>query len=233
MDLCELQASDSGSNRRLVILTLHGIGDPGRTLEQGEEDVWLSEDTFAAIIDVIRNRSDVMLTVDDGNLSDSDIIVPMLLECDMKATFFVAVGHLDSKGYLSRTDVRSIVQEGMRMGSHGIYHHNWRELSDEQLIDEMHNSKDILEQLTGQATTEAACPFGSYDRRVLRHLRRARFEKVYTSDTGPARRGDWLLPRNSLHSQDTPESVLRMLDQSSFSPKTLLCRLKTTIKRFR
>jgi peptidoglycan/xylan/chitin deacetylase (PgdA/CDA1 family) len=221
------------TGRRLLILTFHGIGEYSRALRPGEEGVWLSEEVFRSIIDVIRHRSDVMLTVDDGNRSDASIVMPTLLEYGMKATFFLAAGHLDTPGYISRAAVRNMVQEGMKIGSHGIYHRNWRDLSGEQLSEEVHKSREILEQVTGGPVTEAACPFGAYDRCVIRHLRKARYERVYTSDRGFARRGNWLMPRNSLHTNDGPESVMRMICQSSFGPRAWLRLLKKTFKRFR
>ena len=43
-------------------------------------------------------------------------------------------------------------------------------------------------------------------------LREAGFERVYTSDGGPAATTDWLVARRTVQRWDTAESVARMLD---------------------
>jgi hypothetical protein len=67
-----------------------------------------------------------------------------------------------------------------------------------------------LEDVVGGEVVEAACPFGSYDRRVLGELRRAGYRRVYTSDRGPARRGDWLQPRNTVRRGEGTDALDRV-----------------------
>jgi hypothetical protein len=45
---------------------------------------------------------------------------------------------------------------------------------------------------------EAACPFGSYDRRVLGSLRNLGYERIFTSDEGPALAEALIQPRNTI-----------------------------------
>ena len=45
---------------------------------------------------------------------------------------------------------------------------------------------------SSRPVTEAACPFGSYDRCVLRSLRRHGYQRAYTSDPGTTRLHDWI-----------------------------------------
>ena len=77
--------------------------------------------------------------------------------------------------------------------------------------------------------TEAACPFGSYDRRVLRALRRTGYRHVYTSDRGLARRGDWLQARNTVQRADGAE----LLGPILASQGALRRRARLTAKRWR
>ena len=53
--------------------------------------------------------------------------------------------------------------------------------------------------------TEAACPFGSYDRRVLESLRGSGYRRVYTSDRGTTDAEDYLQARNTVGPDDRPE----------------------------
>lgn len=217
----------------IVNLTLHGIGNTFRSIEPGEEEVWLSVETLDRFMGIICHRKDVVLTVDDGNSSDTDIILSTLLRHKMKAVFFISAGNIGLPGYVSRNDVQRLVKAGMAIGSHGMCHRNWRSLSDSELSEDLFTSKNILEQITGQSVFQAACPFGSYDRRVLRYLRKVGFERVYTSDPGVAKFGVWLQGRNTLHRSDTIESFKRIIDQPVFSSKGLVQTIKTSIKRLR
>ena len=55
---------------RIINLTFHGIGEPERALEPGEEQFWLDSDQFQSALDSVEGRSDVRITFDDGNASD-------------------------------------------------------------------------------------------------------------------------------------------------------------------
>ena len=64
----------------VVILTVHGIGTPVRTLEPGEDAAWVSSTQFEMVLDAAVGRNDVWITFDDGNASDVEIALPRLLE---------------------------------------------------------------------------------------------------------------------------------------------------------
>lgn len=218
---------------QVINLTLHGVGKPSRPLEPEEANVWLSRDSLEAILDELRRFNHFTLTVDDGNESDIEIVMPALLRKEMKAIFFIPAGKLGQQGYLGRKDVQSLVQEGMEVGTHGMFHRDWRRLNDHELGIEINDSKKILEDITGQAVPKAACPFGSYDRRVLRHLRAAKFQRVYTSDGGRAQSNRWLQPRNSLHASDNPDTLRLIMAQPNSMSERLILSVKRLVKRWR
>ncbi len=214
-------------------VTFHGIGSPSTDVCAEEREVWLEVAIFEAILDVMQGRVGVCITVDDGNASDLEIVASALKERNMGASFFVPVGLLGQSGYMSKSDVRQLTEAGFVIGSHGIEHVDWRKLNDDDLRCEAHDSRQILEQMIGQSVCEASCPFGSYDRRVLRFLRKAGYRRVYTSDRGIASRQAWLQARNTIHTWDDPVSVERMLSKGPLSPDFIMCRIKTAIKRLR
>lgn len=195
----------------MYVLNFHGIGEPTRTFEDGEQDVWLSRTQFCEVLDVVMNRSDVRMTFDDGNLSDVAIALPELNKRNLQASFFICAGRLGTDGFLNQDDVRSLQSAGMSIGSHGMDHVRWRKLNVAQVQQEIVQAKQTLEQVTQTPIVEAACPFGEYDRRSLQALRDAGFKRVYTSDGGPASNHHWLVARNTVHRCDTAELVQRML----------------------
>jgi peptidoglycan/xylan/chitin deacetylase (PgdA/CDA1 family) len=218
---------------RVVNLTFHGLGEPPAGLPAGEPEFWLGEQPFDAILDLVAGRDDVRLTFDDGNESDVDIALPALRERGLRATFFVVAGRIGKPGYLSPAGLDALAAAGMELGTHGMRHRRWRRLREAELHDELVAARALLERATGRDITRAACPFGSYDRRALRLLRRRGYERVYTSDCGPAERDAWLQPRNTIRRGDGPATVERLLAQARAGGQPPLRRLVLTAKRWR
>ena len=214
-------------------MTFHGVRAAGRELANRERDAWLDAEAFKAILDVLHRYQQVYVTVDDGNASDLRIIAPALKERNMRGSFFVPVRLLGYPGYMSKKDVKELAEMGCTVGSHGLSHCDWRRLNDKELMAEVRDSREILEQMLGRSVREASCPFGSYDFRVLRFLRKAGYRRVYTSDRSSASQQAWLQTRNTVSAWDDPVSVERMLSKGPLSSDFIMCRIKTAIKRLR
>jgi peptidoglycan/xylan/chitin deacetylase (PgdA/CDA1 family) len=120
----------------------------------------------------------------------------------------------------------------MRIGLHGMRHRPWRGLRDDELDEEIRDAKLLLESGSGAPVSAAACPFGSYDRRALRRLRRAGFEKVFSSDGGWASAGAWLQPRNTLRAGTGAADVIEIAAGTGPTGASVR-RAKTLIKRLR
>jgi peptidoglycan/xylan/chitin deacetylase (PgdA/CDA1 family) len=201
----------------VVNITVHGVGDPVRTLDPGEDATWVTVEQLERALDAAAGRDDVCITFDDGNASDLEIGLPRLVERGLKAHFFVLAGEFGKPGRLDADGVRELVRAGMSVGSHGWAHRDWRKLTDAEAQQEMVEANQVIGEVTGEPVTAVAIPFGSYDRVVLARLRRAGVRLVYTSDGGTARRGQWLQARNSLH-HDLDAGWVRQVFSSKASP---------------
>lgn len=220
-------------HQRLINLTFHGIGEPKRPLEPGEDAVWVSRDAFLSVLDSVAGRGDVRVTFDDGNASDVVHALPALCDRGLRATFFVVAGRLGTPGFLDAAGVAALAGAGMTIGCHGMRHRPWRQLDGGALREELVDAKRLLEELAERPLTEAACPFGSYDRRVLRFLRRSGYERVYTSDRGSARAGAWVQTRNSVGPADDAD-LLNRIELADARRHTALGRhAKLAAKRWR
>jgi peptidoglycan/xylan/chitin deacetylase (PgdA/CDA1 family) len=196
----------------VLILTVHGIGSPSRPLDPGEDCTWVTVEQFEQVLDAVVGRPDVRLTFDDGNTSDLEIGLPRLLKRGLSAEFFVLAGLVGERGRLAAADIRQLHNAGMRVSSHGWAHRDWRQLDPSFQAQEFHDSRRVLGELTGHAVSRVAIPFGSYDRHVLRQLRRTGITCAFTSDGGRARPEGWLQPRTSLHSDIGPDWVRSVLN---------------------
>ena len=221
-----------------VNVTVHGIGLPARALETDEGHVWISVEQFEGLLDTAVGRPDVTVTFDDGNISDLEIGLPRLLERGLKARFYMSAGLLGEPGRLDEEGVRELHRAGMVIGSHGWAHRDWRSLDwgprgASEVEEEMVRARQYLGRLTGTDVSEVAVPFGSYDRHVLRALRRAGATRVYTSDGGWARPGNWLQARTSITGNDGPDWPRRvMVDRPGFGTR-VRTRVAQTAKRLR
>lgn len=218
--------------RRQINLTFHGIGRTERPLKPGEELVWLNPDQFESALDSVIGRGDVQITFDDGNASDVEHALPQLRRRKLTATFFIVAGRLGAPGFLDEGGVRALAAAGMGIGCHGMCHRPWRGLDEQALWEEVVDARRLLEQVVDRPVTEAACPFGAYDRRVLRFLRRHGYRRAYTSDAGAARPGDWLQARNTVR----PANGVGVIEGALAEVPThtpLHQRVKLTAKRWR
>jgi peptidoglycan/xylan/chitin deacetylase (PgdA/CDA1 family) len=218
---------------RRINLTFHGVGDPGRPLDPGEADVWVSRRRLTAVLDAAAGRDDVRLTFDDGNTSDVEHALPALADRGLQATFFVVAGRLGTPGFLDAADVRALSDAGMAIGCHGMRHRPWRTLDDGALREELLDARGRLEEIVQRPVAAAGCPFGSYDRRVLDRLRRHGYERVYTSDGGTARADAWLQARTTVGPADAGGLLDTIAATDGRAHRALTRRAKLAVKRWR
>jgi len=169
--------------QRELILNFHGLGEPPEEIADAERNVWIPVEWFEEILDVAP-RHEVSVTFDDGNRSDVELALPALAERGLSARFFPLTGRIGAANYLSAEDIVALRDAGMSIGSHGCEHRDWRTLEDDELHEELTASRRTLAEILDADVAEAACPFGSYDRRVLRALDGACYRRVFTSDGG-------------------------------------------------
>lgn len=191
------------------VLTFHGIGEPAVPVSTAEQRYFVSEDVYSKTIlalPVLEQQLGVRLevTFDDGNLSDFTIGLPRLVEAGRSAQFFVLAGRIGAEGYLTAGQMREILAAGSAIGSHGFDHVDWRRLDDAGFRRELVDARQKIEDAIGAPVTEAAIPFGAFDKTVLHRLRQAGFSRVYTSTSGLAYDRAWFCPRWSVTEEFDP-----------------------------
>ena len=200
---------------------------------KGEENVWLSLEFFREILDLIGTSSHVHLSFDDGNKTDIEVVLPELKKRNLKATFFILAGRIDSQHYLSRDDIARLIASGMYIGSHGMKHVAWRSLTERQMREEFRDAKTLLEEITGSPVNRVACPHGEYDRRTLTGLRNAGFDWIYTSDGGYSRSSWPIQPRNSIWVNENVTRVQSLIKLEPRVREELTKALSRFLKRHR
>lgn len=124
---------------------------------------WLSRRRqVVPLIDTLSNQSRlVALTFDDGYRDNLTTALPLLEKYSLPATVFVVAGFINRDGYLSEAELREISKHPLvTIGSHGLWHRNFNELSESEARFELTESRLALEALTEQPVTLMAWPYG-------------------------------------------------------------------------
>lgn len=213
-----------------LILNFHGFGEPPDSIGASERNVWLPLEWLEAILDAAA-RVGVGLTFDDGNVSDVQQALPALIERERRARFFPLTGRIGAAGYLGSEDIAQLSAAGMTIGSHGCHHRDWRRLSDAELHAELTLSRRELEAIIDSEITDVACPFGSYDRRVLRASRAAGYRRFFTTDGGTHAAGAWLSSRTTVNRSRPLHYWLDLASSGARKPSRTLQRGKRLLRR--
>ena len=103
----------------------------------------------------------VVLTFDDGYEDNYTTLFPIILRRKIPITLFLISEKLDKPGYLTSAQVKEMSDSGLvSIQSHTATHHDLRELSAQNVEQEMRNSKQTLESITGHPVSAVAYPAG-------------------------------------------------------------------------
>jgi len=138
--------------------------------------------TFADLVNCLKKvgklpPKPVIISFDDGWEDQFVYALPRLEEYHYVATFFVVTNFVGSRGFVSWSKLRTIVAEGMEIGSHSRSHPYLGKIDNPHILwDQIYNSKQILESELGAAVDEFAYPYGSYNQATASTVRSAGYK---------------------------------------------------------
>lgn len=122
--------------------------------------------TIAEWCSQLKSARGLVLTFDDGNISNHDVALPILREFGFKATFFITVGQIGMGNTMDWSQIRALYAAGMEIGSHTLTHRPPSTLDDKELRYELSESRRILEDGLGAPITSISSPTGFFDTRM-------------------------------------------------------------------
>ena len=112
------------------------------------------------------NDHHVLLTFDDGHKSNYQA-AQIMASMGLKGYFYVVKDFsLNNPDYLSEDEIFKMSQMGHTIAVHGKDHKWWTRKSNQQLTDELEETKEWIEGITQKKVITCAAPGGFIDKRV-------------------------------------------------------------------
>ncbi|MBO5911563.1 MAG: polysaccharide deacetylase family protein [Elusimicrobiaceae bacterium] len=129
----------------------------------------------------------VLLTFDDGYADNYTALFPLLQKYQAHALIFLITDKIGTPGYLTWEQVKQMHQSGLvSFGSHTSSHRRLRSLPDEEIVQEITQSKQILEEKLGTPVVSFCYPFGAggFDKRVRPQVFKAGYVLDFSTKKG-------------------------------------------------
>jgi peptidoglycan/xylan/chitin deacetylase (PgdA/CDA1 family) len=188
------------------------------------------------------------LTFDDGFADTVTTALPLMSERALTGMVFILPAHLDRgapldwpevAGEASRrpalmrsmdwTMLEQLVEAGWDVGSHTISHPRLTTLTDEELAQELLDSRRAIEARLGRCDL-LAYPFGAWDERVAAAAAASGYSFAFTLPFGGQATATPLsIPRVTIDDRDTPRRFRAKLSAAGRS--TLFSELRPVVRR--
>jgi|GEM_PF-598643 len=181
-----------------VVLMYHAIFPDNDTSTIDDEDLpyAVSVSDFTAQLDLLVKYKvgifadsampELVISFDDGHVSNLLLAAPLLLERNLPAYFFVTSNFVGKRKHFMSSDELSELSRisGMCIGSHGMTHRFFDDMSRDEAMEELGDSRRMLESLCGSACRSISFPGGRYNASTLELLGEAGYTQWFGSEIG-------------------------------------------------
>lgn len=214
-----------------LALTFHGLEEPDSKgclpLSGDNSPYTLSSHYFREALEMVSSQSSctaggllekkngdwIVITFDDGLISDYEVAFPFLEERGLAATFFVTANNVGTTGYVSQMQLREMAEAGMEIGSHGLSHSYLVTMEAGQVHKEITESRRRLEDIVGRPVISFAPVGGHFNGRMVEIARQAGYRCFASMLPGVSnlKKEYCILRRNHLQSQHDTRYLQRLL----------------------
>lgn len=144
---------------------------------------------LAADLSACDGQMPLVISFDDGHISNYISALPLLQKYSCKAIFFVIGSRIGKhKDFMTWEHLRELVTLGHRVEAHGWSHTFLTRCSDADLRTELVRCREVLEDRLGTPAHALSAPHGRWNRRVVKACAVAGYHQLFDSSPWPARR---------------------------------------------
>jgi peptidoglycan/xylan/chitin deacetylase (PgdA/CDA1 family) len=121
---------------------------------------------------VLLSKKNIVITFDDGYVSQLDLVIPLLEKYKLKATFFVPLHYLgktdewntSSLPIMTSEQLTSLNPNLIELAYHSYYHKKYNELTEAEIEEDTKLCFDSVSENNLPFTAAVAYPYGKYPR---------------------------------------------------------------------
>lgn len=166
------------------------------------------------------DRVNVLLTFDDGFINNIEHVLPILVRHRVRAVFFLIASLVETGAApwfvsapeepqslpdpyrtLTAAQARMLLDAGMRVGSHGVAHDDYRGMDEARAMRDAQASRSALEDALGTQVRLFAFPWGFHTPAQLSSLAGV-YARIFLTRVGFARADMQIVPRNAVANLD-------------------------------
>jgi len=153
----------------------------------------------------------IVLTFDDGHISNYEFALPVLIKHSFNATFFIIAENVGKLYYMGLPEIKELVDRNMEIGSHGLTHTYLTEISINEIKHEISESKRIIESIIEKPVEVFAYPGGHLNKNIIECVREQGYKAAVSCIVGRNTRktNPYLLKRIEIRKGTSEEQFQR------------------------
>ncbi|MFA6059155.1 MAG: polysaccharide deacetylase family protein [Taibaiella sp.] len=121
----------------------------------------------------------LLLTFDDGTISQYLNALPELEQYGFKATFFIMTVTIGRSGYMAGKDIRYLADNGHIIGCHTWDHHNVTQYKNNDWKIQLKKPTELLQKITGNPIEYFAYPYGAWNLSAIEYLKEGGYHAAF------------------------------------------------------
>lgn len=159
------------------------------TKKFNEQMKWLYHNGYQTLTidDLFFNRAtekSVVLTFDDGHISNYELAYTILKQFKFVATFFIVPKFIGQKNYLQEKQILEMHKNGMNFESHSLTHPYLISMGKNNIIKELAQSRKEIQNLLNSEVNHFSVPYGFYNKGVIDCAKEYGYKSITTEDFG-------------------------------------------------
>ena len=169
-------------------------------------------------------KKPIIITFDDGYESVYTNAFPILQKHNATAVVFIIANYMGKINkwealerqrrfkHLSKKQIIELCNYGFEIGSHGLSHKYLPFYADHIVYEEVFESKNILECITGESVISFCYPYGRYNNRVFNIVQKAGYSHATCNIKFFNKNNAFTLYRRSIYSSDKNSTLINKIN---------------------